>query len=192
MLSKPFKAAAASTPHGDNRRTCSRHVTRLNPRFRKARDPNSGLVVIPYSFTVGHRADITSLATRYRVPAVYLVASFAEVGGLISYGPVVIDEYRRVGRMLIASSRARSRASFPFKTPVKFELVINLKTAKSLGIDVPSTTTAPRRRGDRIGILIAVVHEFLVGTKPTWLAGSVMSGLGSRPEVRFRGRKVAF
>jgi ABC-type uncharacterized transport system substrate-binding protein len=61
----------------------------------QAREPNSGLVVIPDAFTVGHRVEITLLAARYRVPAVYWSRSFAELGGLISYGPDVVNEYRR-------------------------------------------------------------------------------------------------
>jgi putative tryptophan/tyrosine transport system substrate-binding protein len=61
----------------------------------EAREPSSGLVVIPDAFTVGHRSEITALAARYHVPAVYWSRSFAEVGGLISYGPYIVDEYRR-------------------------------------------------------------------------------------------------
>jgi ABC-type uncharacterized transport system substrate-binding protein len=61
----------------------------------QAREPTSGLVVIPDAFTVGHRAEITSLAARYRLPAVYWSRFFADLGGLISYGPNVVDEYRR-------------------------------------------------------------------------------------------------
>jgi putative tryptophan/tyrosine transport system substrate-binding protein len=61
----------------------------------QTREPNSGLVVIPDAFTVGHRAEIAALAARYRVPAIHWSRSYAELGGLISYGPDLVDEYRR-------------------------------------------------------------------------------------------------
>ena len=78
----------------------------------QAREPNSGLIVMPDGFTTAHRAEITSLAARYRLPAVYPFRFFAELGGLLSYGNdrSIIFGARRP--MPIASSRARSRASF--------------------------------------------------------------------------------
>ena len=92
--------------------------------------------MIPDAYTVGHRAEITLLADRYRVPAISWSRSFAELGGLISYGPVLADEYRvRRLRRPYSQRREAERASCP--NPVKFELVINLKTAKALGLTVP-------------------------------------------------------
>jgi putative ABC transport system substrate-binding protein len=81
----------------------------------QAREPNSGLVVIPDAFTVGHRAEITALAARYRLPAIYWSRSFAELGGLISYGPILSMSTGARHRMSIESSRARNRPSFPFR-----------------------------------------------------------------------------
>ena len=73
--------------------------------------------MIPDAFTVGHRAEITALAARYRVPAVYWSRSFTEVGGLISYGPYLVDEYRRAASYADRILRAKGRASFPSKPP---------------------------------------------------------------------------
>ncbi len=103
----------------------------------QAREPNSGLVVIPDAFTIGHRAEITLLADHYRVPAVYWSRSFAELGGLISYGPVLVDEYRRAASYADRILKGAKPSELPVQAPVKFELVINLKTAKALGLDVP-------------------------------------------------------
>ena len=103
----------------------------------QAREPNSGLVVIPDVFTVSHRTDITALAARYRVPAVYWSRSFAELGGLISYGPFIVDEYRRAASYADRILKGEKPANLPVQAPTKYELVINLKTAKALGLDVP-------------------------------------------------------
>jgi len=103
----------------------------------QAREPNSGLVVIPDAFTISHRAEITLLADHYRVPAVYWSRSFAELGGLISYGPVLVDEYRRAASYADRILKGAKPSELPVQAPVKFELVINLKTAKVLGLDVP-------------------------------------------------------
>jgi putative tryptophan/tyrosine transport system substrate-binding protein len=102
----------------------------------QAREPNSGLVVIPDVFTVGHRAEIVELAVRYRVPAIYWSRSFAELGGLISYGPYLVDEYRRAASYADRILKGEKPADLPVQAPTKFELVINLKTAKALGLDV--------------------------------------------------------
>ena len=103
----------------------------------RAREPNSGLVVIPDAFTISHRAEITSLAARLRLPAVYWSRSFAELGGLISYGPYVVDEYRRAASYADRILKGEKPADLPVQAPTKYELVVNLKTAKALGLDVP-------------------------------------------------------
>ena len=105
----------------------------------QAREPNSGLVVIPDAFTVSHRTAITSLAARYRVPAVYWSRSFAELGGLITYGPYIVDEYRRAASYADRILKGEKPADLPVQAPTKYELVINLKTAKTLGLEVPPT-----------------------------------------------------
>jgi putative ABC transport system substrate-binding protein len=103
----------------------------------QAREANSGLVVIPDAFTIGHRVDITLLAARYRVPAIYWSRSFAELGGLISYGPDSIEPYRRAASYADRILKGEKPSELPVQAPVKFELVINLRAAKALGLDVP-------------------------------------------------------
>jgi ABC-type uncharacterized transport system substrate-binding protein len=138
----PFKAAAASlgaeaivAPVNDMPGVESLVTT-------EAREPSSGLVVIPDAFTVRHRAEITALAARYHVPAVYWSRSFAEVGGLISYGPYIVDEYRRAASYADRILHGSKPSELPVQAPVKFELVVNLKTAKALGLDVPAMLVA--------------------------------------------------
>ncbi len=108
----------------------------------QAREPNSGLIVIPDAFTISHRSEITSLAARYRLPAVYWSRSFAELGGLITYGPYIVDEYRRAASYADRILKGEKPADLPVQAPTKYELVINLKTAKALGLDVPQSLLA--------------------------------------------------
>jgi putative ABC transport system substrate-binding protein len=108
----------------------------------QAREPNSGLVVVPDAFTQHHLAEIAALAVRYRVPAVNWSRSFAELGGLISYGPYLIDEYRRAAVYVDRILKGEKPSDLPVQAPIKFELVINLKTAKAFGLEVPLTLLA--------------------------------------------------
>jgi putative ABC transport system substrate-binding protein len=103
----------------------------------QARAPNGGLIVMPDPFTVAHRAEITSLAARYRLPAVYHLRVFAELGGLLSYGHDPLDNYRRAAAYADRILKGAKPGELPVQAPVKFELVINMKTAKALGLDVP-------------------------------------------------------
>jgi putative tryptophan/tyrosine transport system substrate-binding protein len=138
----PFKAAAASVgveaivaPVNDVPELES-HVT------TQAREPNSGLVVIPDTFTQLHLAEIAALAARYRVPTVFWSRSFPEIGGLISYGPYLVDEYRRAASYIDRILKGEKPSNLPVQAPVKFELAINLKTAKAFGLEVPITLLA--------------------------------------------------
>ena len=139
---KPFKAAAVSV--GVEAIVAPVHdmpeVEHL--LATQAREPNNGLVVIPDVFTVNHRAEIISLAARFRVPAVYWSRSFAELGGLISYGPYLVDEFRRAASYADRILKGAKPSELPVQAPTKFELVINLKTAKALGLAVPPTLLA--------------------------------------------------
>ena len=103
----------------------------------QARAPNGGLVVMTDTFTSVHRVEITSLAARYRLPAVYPYRFFAELGGLLSYGVDLNDNYRRAASYVDRILKGAKPSELPVQAPVKFELVINLKTAKALGLDVP-------------------------------------------------------
>ena len=103
----------------------------------QASEPNGGLIVMPDSFTDAHRVEITSLAARYRLPAVYPFRFFAEVGGLLSYGVDRTDNFRRAATYVDRILRGEKPAELPVQAPIKFELVINLKTARAIGLDVP-------------------------------------------------------
>jgi len=104
-----------------------------------AREPNGGLIVMPDTFLIAHRAEVTSLAARYRRPAVYPYRLFTKVGGLLSYGNDSVDNYRRAAGYADRILKGEKPADLPVQAPTKFELVINLKTAKALGVTVPST-----------------------------------------------------
>ena len=107
-----------------------------------ARESNSGLIVLSGALAVGHRELITTLALRNRLPAVYPARSFAVSGGLISYGPDSVDPHRRAAGYVDRILRGEKPADLPVQAPTKFELIINLKTAKALGLDVPPTLLA--------------------------------------------------
>jgi ABC-type uncharacterized transport system substrate-binding protein len=107
-----------------------------------ARDPNGGLIAMPDPFLNVHRAEVTSLAARYRLPAVYWIRAFTERGGLLSYGNDVLDNYRRAAAYADRILKGAKPTELPIQAPVKFELVINLKAAKALGLEVPPTLLA--------------------------------------------------
>jgi putative tryptophan/tyrosine transport system substrate-binding protein len=102
-----------------------------------AREPNRGLIVMPDNFMTAHRAEITSLVARYRLPTVYPFRYFAELGGLLSYGNDPLDNFRRAAVYVDRILKGEKPGELPVQAPVKFELVINLNTAKALGLDVP-------------------------------------------------------
>jgi putative ABC transport system substrate-binding protein len=106
------------------------------------RKPGAGLVVPPDAFTVIHHAMIIELAARHRLPAVYAYRSFVAEGGLMSYGPDVYDIFRRTASYVDRILKGAKPADLPVEAPVKFEFVINLKTAKALGLDVPDKLLA--------------------------------------------------
>ena len=138
----PFKAAAASVGAEAIVAPVNDMAALESVVATEAHEPSSGLVVIPDAFTVRHRAEITALTARYHVPAVYWSRSFAEVGGLISYGNDVFDNYRRAAGYVDRILKGEKPSELPVQAPVKFELVLNLKTAKALGLEVPPTLLA--------------------------------------------------
>jgi putative ABC transport system substrate-binding protein len=107
-----------------------------------ARGSNGGLIVPTSALAVTHRDLIVGLAARYRLPAVYPLRLFAGGGGLISYGPDIVDQYRRAAGYIDRVLKGAKPADLPVQAPTKYELVINLKTAKALGLDPPPTLLA--------------------------------------------------
>ena len=99
--------------------------------------PNSGLIVAPETFTTAHRKLFIALAEKNRVPAIYGLRQFPETGGLMSYGPETIDTVQRAAGYIDRILRGEKPADLPVQAPTKFEFVINLKTAKALGLDPP-------------------------------------------------------
>jgi putative tryptophan/tyrosine transport system substrate-binding protein len=93
--------------------------------------------VVPDSFLNVHRAQITLLAARYRLPAIYPYRQFTELGGLLSYGFDRLDNFRRAAGYVDRILKGEKPADLPVQAPTKYELVVNLKTAKTLGLDVP-------------------------------------------------------
>jgi ABC-type uncharacterized transport system substrate-binding protein len=108
----------------------------------QASEPNGGLIVMADTFTLVHRAQITSLSDRHRLPAVYPYRQFAEIGGLLSYGADLLETFRNAATYADRILKGEKPSELPVQAPVKFELVINLKTAKALGLDVPATLLA--------------------------------------------------
>jgi putative ABC transport system substrate-binding protein len=107
-----------------------------------ARSSNDGLVVIGSPLTLAHRDLIIALAARHRLPAVYAQRFFAAAGGLISYGPDFLDQFRRAAGYVDRILKGEKPADLPVQAPTKYDLVINLKTAKALGLEVPPTLLA--------------------------------------------------
>jgi putative tryptophan/tyrosine transport system substrate-binding protein len=107
-----------------------------------AHGANGGLIVTASGLAQHHRDLIVTLAARYKLPAVYNDRSFIAVGGLVSYGPDRIDQYRQAAGYVDRILKGTKPADLPVQAPTKFELVINLKTAKALGLDIPATLLA--------------------------------------------------
>jgi ABC-type uncharacterized transport system substrate-binding protein len=107
-----------------------------------ARQPNGGLIVTGSALATSHRAMIIALAAQYRLPAVYPQHHYVTGGGLISYGPDTVDPFRRAAGYIDRILKGEKPADLPVQAPTKYGLVINLKTAKALGLDVPPTLLA--------------------------------------------------
>ena len=105
-------------------------IARLNP---------GGLVVLPDPLYLIHRARIADLAARHRLPAIYPARDYTEAGGLISYGPYTPELYRRAAAYVDKILKGAKPADLPVEQPAKFELVVNLKTARAIGVAIPQT-----------------------------------------------------
>lgn len=102
-----------------------------------ASQPDGGLVVVPHPNTIANRGSVIILAARHRLPAVYPYRYFATEGGLMSYGPDQIDQWRGAATYVDRILRGEKPGELPVQAPAKFELVINMKTAKALGFSIP-------------------------------------------------------
>ena len=107
-----------------------------------ARAPNGGLIVTASALAQRHRDLIVALAARHKLPAVYFERSFVAAGGLISYGADQIDQFRRAAGYVDRILKGEKPADLPVQAPTKYELVINLKTAKALGLTIPPSVLA--------------------------------------------------
>ena len=134
---KPFKAAASSFAVEAIAASVRDSSELESVVAAQAREPNGGLIVMPDSFTDTHRVEITSLAARYHLPAVYAYRFFTKLGGLLSYGVDLTDNFRRAAIYVDLILKGAKPSDLPVQAPVKYELVINLKTAKELGLHVP-------------------------------------------------------
>ena len=116
-------------------------IERSTADARKFRDgePRGGLVVTPDASMIAHRASIISAAARNNVPAVYWVSYFAREGGLLSYGVDQVEHFRRAATYVDRILRGAKPAELPVQLPTKFEMAVNLKTAKALGLAVPAS-----------------------------------------------------
>jgi putative tryptophan/tyrosine transport system substrate-binding protein len=107
-----------------------------------ARGPNGGLIVTGSALSAAHRDRIVALAARHKLPAVYFTRQIVDGGGLISYGPDIVDQFRRAASYVDRILKGEKPADLPVQAPTKYELVINLKTAKALGLDLPASVLA--------------------------------------------------
>jgi putative tryptophan/tyrosine transport system substrate-binding protein len=107
-----------------------------------ARSPNGGMILTGSALAVFHRDLIVTLAARHKLPAVYYERLFVAGGGLISYGPNSIDPHRRAAGYVDRILRGEKAADLPVQAPTKYELVVNLKSAKALGLEIPSSVLA--------------------------------------------------
>jgi putative ABC transport system substrate-binding protein len=139
LYSNTFKNAAATLavePIAANVHSASDIETAM---ATLGRQPDSGLIVALETFTTTHRELIIALAAHHRLPAIYGLRPFPRSGGLMSYGPDATDTMRRAASYVDRILRGENPADLPVQAPTKFEMIVNLKTAKALGLTVPNT-----------------------------------------------------
>jgi putative tryptophan/tyrosine transport system substrate-binding protein len=103
----------------------------------QAREPNTALITVPSAFIGEHQGEMAAVGLRLRLPVISSNRAFAEAGGLISYGNDTLDNYRRAASYADRILKGEKPSNLPVQFPTKFDLVINLKTAKALGLDIP-------------------------------------------------------
>jgi putative ABC transport system substrate-binding protein len=134
---KPFRAAALSLAIEANA-TPINNITDLETVFAaETGRPGAGVIIMPDGFMNVHRAEVVALAARYRVPTIYPWRFFTELGGLLSYGNEQRDSFRLAAGYADRILKGERPSELPVQAPVRFELVINMKAADALGLDVP-------------------------------------------------------
>jgi putative ABC transport system substrate-binding protein len=134
---RPFETAAPALGVQASVVAVDNDVDIENALDALAREPGGGFVVLPDTFTGIHRDQIVSPASRYRLPAVYPFRWFAEIGGLLSYGLDSDDMFHRAASYVDHVLKGEKPADLPVQGPTKFEMIINNKTAKALGLQIP-------------------------------------------------------
>ena len=107
-----------------------------------ARSPNGGMIPIASGTAIRYRDLILTLAARHKLPAVYFDRFFVTAGGLVSYGPDLLDQFRQAAGYVDRILKGEKPGDLPIQAPTKYETVLNLNTAKALGLDVPATVLA--------------------------------------------------
>ena len=115
------------------------------------------MIIVSDTFFLSRMTRIAELAAQYKLPALAPYREFASHGGLVSYGANIPDVYRLTGVYTARVLKGTKPHDLPVLQPTTFDLVINLKTAKALGLEVPPIAARPRRRGDRVGSLYAAM-----------------------------------
>jgi putative ABC transport system substrate-binding protein len=149
-----------------------------------ARSPNGGLIVTASAGALFHRDLIVTLTARHQLPAVYFESSFVAAGGLVSYGADYVDQYRRAADYVDRILKGESPSDLPVQAPTRYELVINLKTFKALGLEVPPTLLA---RADAVIEQDAVCCTAYVAS----LALQRQSAIADRLRFRWKNGRVA-
>ena len=138
-----------------SRQPIRRRVQRDASEFERgiegfAGEPNGGLIILPSPNTLVHRRAIMAVAARRRLPAIYPYGFFAREGGLLSYGIVPSDNFRRAAGYVDSIIKGANPGEMPIQVPTKFELVVNLKTAKELDLSCSDHAARASRRSDRV------------------------------------------
>ena len=155
-----------------------------------AREGVQGLYISRSPFFFSSRVAIASLVAHARLPAVYAFREFAVAGGLLSYAASLSDIYQRAAGTVDKFLKGTNPGDIPIERPTRFELVVNLKTAKALGSDYPRAFLLCRR-SDRIATLFAAVRMSPIGTKRTSRPDCLMSAFGGKADMAFEAAMSA-
>jgi putative ABC transport system substrate-binding protein len=142
--------------------------------LRETADDRSALLVMSSPVFFNDRKRLAEFALRHKLPAAFGQREFVDVGGLLSYGPDSIASFRRVAEYVYRIAKGARPADLPVEQPTKFQLVINLKTAKALGLTIPQIPAGRHRRGDRMSPLGAS-QESGIGPQAKWRHASSRS-----------------